>query len=1121
MKLRHALYFLALVAAACQTSKPEASQDPQAQKPPLFELLAADKTGVDFNNVLDEGLNTNVLMYEYFYNGGGVATADFNGDGLIDIYFTSNMGTNALYLNEGGMRFRDVTAVAKVKGRDGPWKTGVTYADVNGDGKLDLYVCYSGTVRKENRTNQLFINQGNNEQNIPVFSEEGAAYGLASTGYSNHGYFFDYDKDGDLDMLLLNHNPQSLPVLNEVKNRELLKVDDAERGVRLFRHTNGRFEDVTIQAGISSSPLTYALGAGIADIDNDGWEDIYISNDYAVPDYLYINDRDGTFTDKLREVMGHVSHFSMGNDVADINNDGAVDIFTLDMLPEDNARQKLLMSPDNYAKFDFNVRSGFHYQYMRNMLQLNNGNGTFSEVGQVAGISNTDWSWAALFADFDNDGFKDLFVTNGYLRDYTNLDFIKYMDDVVKQKGRLKRQDVLDVITHMPSSKVRNYIYSNNGGFQFTDRSTEWGMIQPSNSNGAAYADLDNDGDLDLIVNNINEKAFVFENKTKGTNYLGIVLKGEGMNTHGIGAKVTVSVPGKKQHQQMMPGRGYLSAVTPVLHFGLHNDAVADSVIIQWPSGKLQVMTNVPANSTLIAEEVNATSPTRRPDNQNHPVNTVFTKTDAPFKFAHSGPAVNDFKRQPQLITGMSHNPPVVVSADFNNDGRVDFFYGGSIKEPPHVLIRNGGGMFTRKQIHGGIINGILAADAIAFDADNDGDVDVYVASGGYHDMLPDDPRLQDRLFINDGAGNLSISMTPLPKVLSSKGCVATADVNGDGLMDLFVGGRVVPGRYPETPESYLLLNRGNLVFENETEKLAPDLRYAGMITDAVWADMNADARLDLVIAGEWMPIKILINEDGILKDRSDRFLNERYTGWWNSLLIKDLNNDNRPDIVAGNYGLNSQFRASAEEPIEMYFKDFDGNGSVDPILCTYIQGTSYPYLTRDELLEQLPYMRQRFTNYKSYSNVTSAQLFNERDLESATRLEVTHLETTLFLSSGDGRLSRELLPIESQFSCVNTITAGDFDGDGKDDLLLFGNSSHAKLKIGKLDANFGTFLKGNGSGKYMYVPQIRSGLDVRGDVKSVLRIGNELIVSSSEGTFAYTLNAAMLSGARDIAQVK
>ncbi|MFT6319654.1 MAG: hypothetical protein ACJAT4_000571, partial [Granulosicoccus sp.] len=573
---------------------------PTISESPKFTLLPPYESKITFANTLTEGSNTNVLMYEYFYNGAGVATGDFNGDDLIDIYFTSNMGENKLYLNQGNLQFKDVTFSSGAAGRNGPWKTGVTIVDINGDNLLDIYICYSGALPDEKRANQLFVNQGNGNNNTPTFIDEAAKYGLDSKGYSNQGYFLDYDRDGDLDMLLLNHNPKSLPVLNEVSTAKKMGEDDLLQGVRLYRQDNGFFKDVTKRSGINGSSLTYGLGIGIADLNQDGWVDFYVSNDYTIPDYLYVNNKNGTFSNQLKEQIRCNSHFSMGNDVADLNNDGLQDIITLDMLPEDNQRQKLLVAPDNYSKFDLNVRSGFHYQYMRNMLQLNNGNGTFSEIGQLAGISNTDWSWAALAADYDNDGWKDLYITNGYTRDYTNLDFINYMNDFVQEKGRLKRENVLELIKNMPASDVVNYMFSNQpspaGGnnFTFQNKTKEWGLHHASNSNGAAYADFDNDGDLDLVVNNINKPAFLFRNETKSNefHFLKIKLAGDKLNTLGIGAKVQLFYEGKIQTVEQQPTRGYLSSVSPILHFGLGGNNTIDSVIVIWQNGKMEKQSN-------------------------------------------------------------------------------------------------------------------------------------------------------------------------------------------------------------------------------------------------------------------------------------------------------------------------------------------------------------------------------------------------------------------------------------------------------------------------------------------------------------------------------------------------
>ncbi|WP_246151241.1 CRTAC1 family protein, partial [Adhaeribacter aerolatus] len=676
--------------AGCQqrSAEKEITASPEKVINPLFTLLSPNQTGVTFSNTLDEGPNTNVLVYEYFYNGGGVATGDVNGDGLDDIYFTGNMVPNRLYLNKGNMQFADITDEAAVSGRPGPWKTGVTMADVNGDNQLDIFVCYSGRLPEAKRIPQLFINQGPNAKGVPQFVDKAAEYGLANAYFNTNAHFFDFDQDSDLDLFLLNHNPHPAPILDEVTTEQILKEPNPQIGVRLFQNNKGTFSDITEKAGLQSSALTYGLGAGITDINQDGWPDIYVSNDYTVPDYLYINNKNGTFSNQIQKSLGHTSQFSMGNDIADINNDALPDIYTLDMLPEDNRRQKLLVSPDNYEKFDLNIKTGFYYQYMRNMLHVNNGNGTFSEIGQLAGISNTDWSWASLFADYDNDGWKDLLVTNGVLRDFTNMDFVKFTDLYARQRGgNLERTDVLDLVHEMPASKVNNYIYKNNGNLTFTNSNTAWGLNAAANSSGAAYADLDNDGDLDLVVNNVNQAAFIYQNQSDKQlkhHYLKVKLKGAGQNTAGFGAKVFLYTQGKQQYLEQMPTRGYQSSVSPVLHFGLGASAIVDSLLVVWPNQKKQMLRQVKANQVLTLNQTEATGKIP-PRNK---VNPVFTEVQSPLVYTHQQEGVNDFKRQPLLVNPQSFAGPCLVPADVNGDGLEDVYAGGGKGQPGTLYLQ-------------------------------------------------------------------------------------------------------------------------------------------------------------------------------------------------------------------------------------------------------------------------------------------------------------------------------------------------------------------------------------------------------------------------------------------------
>ena len=1052
----------------------------QAQQP-LFSLLSAQETGIAFNNAVSENEALNILSYEYFYNGGGVAVGDINSDGLPDLLFTGNMRPNKLYLNLGGFKFKDITDQASpaLGGRKDGWKTGVTMADVNGDGRLDIYVCYSGKKADDVRRNQLFINQGDNK-----FQEQASQYGLDDPGYSTQAAFFDYDNDGDLDMFLLNHN------IKKIDNMEFARYKgevDALAGNKLFKNDGGHFTDVSKAAGIVQSPLTFGLGIAVADINKDGWQDIYVTNDYNEPDYLYLNNKNGTFTNRSQEMLRHHSQFSMGVDIADFNNDTQPDIFTLDMLPADNHRQKSLQLQENYEVFELQQQQGLYPQYMRNMLHLNNGDGTFSEIGQLAGVSKTDWSWCPLIADFDNDGYKDIYISNGYLRDYTNKDFLRYWGDYKIKKAMAREPFLLmDLVTAMPATAVPDYIFRNEHNLTFSNKQQEWGLNQTNMSNGAIYADLDNDGDLDLVVNTINQAASIYRNHSTDahhTAYLALKLQGPGQNTQAVGAKVYVYTPGQAQYQEVNPNRGYLSCVSTTLNFGLGTNQRVDSVRIIWPNQTTQLLTNVKASQLLQL--------TGQPKDK--PVATraitpkqVFKPTAPLFDFKPEEVTLNDFKRQVLMLFMYSKTAPVLVKADVNKDGLEDLFVSGAKDEVGKLYLQQPGGKFTAVPLARSTSRpaGTVAA-ATFFDATGDGYPDLYVAKGGYALYEAGQDDLQDELYINDGKGHLTLAAAGLPALTaSSKSCVRTADVDNDGDLDIFVGGRVIPGRYPVAPLSYLLLNDGRGTFTAAEVPFA----HAGMVTDAQWVDLNKDGRQELVLCGEMMPITVWANTAQGFKDQTAAYFAAPQPGLWFSLHVADVNADGQPDLVAGNLGLNSPLRATAQEPAALYYADFDGNGSIDPFFNFYVDGKSYPFVSRDELNDLIYPMRRRFTSYKAYADATMTEIFPGDELGKASKLEATELRTMLYINT-KGKFTPAELPVEAQFSVVSQITSGDYNHDGHPDLLLLGNHTDNRLKMGSIDAGYGCLLQGDGRGRFSYVKQPAAGICVVGDVKSVSEI--------------------------------
>ncbi|MEP7107629.1 MAG: VCBS repeat-containing protein [Ferruginibacter sp.] len=1050
------------------------------QKPPptVFTPVPNNETGINFANVVKESPALNIISYEYFYNGGGVGLGDFNNDGLIDIYFSGNMQPGRLYLNKGNWKFEDITSKAGVGGKRG-WKTGVSIADVNGDGLLDIYLCYSGPLDREKRTNELYINNGN-----LTFSEKAAEMGVADSGYSTQAVFFDYDRDNDLDLFVINHNNKNL---RNFDASFVKKMVDPDAGDRLYRNDNNIFTDVTSLSGIISNPIGYGLGVSVSDINNDGWPDLYVTNDYVEEDYLYINNHDGTFSEKLKEELGHISNFSMGCDIADVNNDGWTDVFTLDMLPEDNRRQKLLYMPDNYELYNNQLQNGFYHQLMRNMLQLNNGNGTFSEIGQLGGVYCTDWSWSSLFADFNNDGNKDLFITNGYGRDMTNRDFVKfYANERLKYLRGETSDNMFRMLQSIPVTPIHDYLYLNNGNLQFSDVSLASGLGKPTLSNGAAYADLDNDGDLDMVINHLNAPAEIYRNmlveNANGGNWVQFNIKGKGNNSYALGTVVIVYTPKGLIKLENYPVHGFQSSMHVPLHTGLPSPQI-DSVMIQWPDGMIETLMNVKANTTNNISYQNS----QKNNSHKETIISIFSPSAASLPYVQVSPESNDFKVQPLMPNMISYNGPRTAKADVNKDGLEDIFICGARGGPGQLFIQQIDGSFITDP-QAAFINDSLFEDmdAVFFDADNDGDQDLYVVSGGYNFNQGDDG-LQDRLYINTN-GKFYRSAGSLPSESLSGSCVRVADIDNDGDLDIFVGSRVVPGRYPESPESLLLINNGKGEFTNAPSAIRTSLDSLGMVTDAAWIDIDNDGWKDLIVCGEWTTLHLLANKNGKLTDLSDQYFPGGLKGWWNRLQLADMDGDGDMDLIVGNWGLNSPLKVSEQEPVRMFYNDFDNNGSVDPLICYFIQGKSYPMASRDEMTDQIVSLRQKFPTYDSYANSTIEDILTPEQLGSAKQLSANYFETTYF-ENNKMVFEPKKLPLQANFFPVFAISTGDFDRDGKQDILLAGNTDHARIKIGKIDAGYGSLLKGDGKGHFEYVPQLKSGLSVRGCTRDLIKI--------------------------------
>jgi len=1079
MKNKRLFYIAVIFVVGCISNKKS-----DVKKPLVFTKTNSIETGIQFKNQLTETDSLNYFKYTSIYMGGGVAVGDINNDGLIDVFFTGNQVENKLYLNKGKMQFEDITKSSKISG-DKRWYTGVTMVDINNDGFLDIYCSVAGMNGVKN--NQLFVNNKDN-----TFSEKAKEYGIDDVGNSVQATFFDYDNDGDLDLYVANYPMAHPSTSNMVYKNRMQHVNSIESD-KLYRNDGHTFTDVSKQAGVQN--YSFSLGITAADVNNDGWQDLYVSNDYSIPDFFYLNNKDGTFKEVVKEATSQTSFYGMGIDISDFNNDGLLDIFQVDMDSNNNRRQKANMASMNPRLFFETVFYGFHYQYMHNCLQLNSGheeNGVpvFSNISRLSGTSSTDWSWGPLFADFDNDGFKDLYVTNGTRREVNNKDFFKKIG-----KKEFDSYSFLEKTKMIPSEKIDNFMFKNKGGLTFERVNKRWGLEDKGFSNGVAYADLNNDGNLEIITNNIDDEASIFKNNgVENSNFITLRFKGTAKNRFGLGTRVYVYMKDQMQMQELTLTRGFQSSVAPELHFGLGATSEIDSLKIVWPNGNKQKIKNTSVNQILTVSYVEAPLQ-KKNKNTNTPV--LFSSKIVGFpKHKHKENDNNDFDTQVLLPHKMSMLGPAIAVADINNDGRQDYFVGGAFGNTATVYIQKENS-FVKKEISS-IHKDLLSEDvgALFFDADADGDQDLYVVSGGY-EFAENSSLLQDRLYENDGKGNFNKTIDALPVMNSSGSKAYKIDYNNDGKQDLLVLGRQVPGKYPMAASSYILKNEsknGRISFKNTSSSVAPFFKNLGMATSAIITDFNNDNWQDIIIVGEWMPIKMYQNNKGVFTDVSNRLENNsNTTGWWWSIKEGDFDNDGDMDYIIGNNGLNYKYKATTEETFDIYVKDFDKNNKKDIVLSYYNDGKQYPVRGRQCSAQQIPGLKNKFKNYDQFSNATLIDVYGKKNLENALHYQIQSF-ASVYLENKNNSFRMHQLPIEAQISSINQILVADYDIDGNLDVVIAGNLHNSEVETPRNDASYGLFLKGTGTGEFIPIETAKSGFYTPGDVKDMaeITIGNQ-----------------------------